>query len=397
MKGVGDDMLKHSFLIKPGVMLLVFFVILLSGCQPQKEIEPVVDQDAPKIWSVLKPLSEEEKLKQRKYINTKPGDEFPIPGIEDGFVILTSGSDTLYEELCMEDLLQLADLAPVTLLIAGLAPLRSEPFYEVMTLPSNSEVVKLKLSDLLSLGFEQDYLNLIYYYHPTIWQVKDGMIQRQYLYYAVGQYEDVYTHFTTDEVSMFPVEIGKALQELVLVRSSSQEKETIKISEPTLMIHWSLENSLPQLSALIDPLIEKVQIILVLQNTEVRTRFPVLLHELATRENVEEKIEWFSRKNYDFLMNKYMARLESIAQMYPYLMIFEDQSYEIVRRFNLVHLTHPMLKEVDDRFAELNSFFLFNEKGILVNEWICRLTLGNKEDNVVMLNILEQAIAELKR
>ena len=74
-------MLKHSFLVKLGVMLLVFFVILLSGCQPQKEIEPVVDQDAPKIWSVLKPLSEEEKLKQRKYINTKPGDEFPIPGI----------------------------------------------------------------------------------------------------------------------------------------------------------------------------------------------------------------------------------------------------------------------------------------------------------------------------
>jgi len=393
----GYQHMNRSFFIKMGVLFLVFLVILLSGCQPQKEIEPVVDQDAPKLWSVLKPLSEEEKLKQRKYINTKPGDEFPIPGIEDGFVILTSGSDTLYEELCMEDLLQLADLAPVTLLIAGLAPLRSEPFYEVMTLPSNSEVVKLKLSDLLSLGFEQDYLNLIYYYHPTIWQVKDGMIQRQYLYYAVGQYEDVYTHFTTDEVSMFPVEIGKALQELVLVRSSSQEKETIKISEPTLMIHWSLENSLPQLSALIDPLIEKVQIILVLQNTEVRTRFPVLLHELATRENVEEKIEWFSRKNYDFLMNKYMARLESIAQMYPYLMIFEDQSYEIVRRFNLVHLTHPMLKEVDDRFAELNSFFLFNEKGILVNEWICRLTLGNKEDNVVMLNILEQAIAELKR
>ena len=390
-------MLKHSFLIKLGVMLLVFFVILLSGCQPQKEIEPVVDKDAPKLWSVLKPLSEEEKLKQRKYINTKPGDEFPIPGIEDGFVILTSGSDTLYEELCMEDLLQLADLAPVTLLIAGLAPLRSEPFYEVMTLPSNSEVVKLKLSDLLSLGFEQDYLKLIKYFHPTIWRIENGVIQRQYLYYAVGQYEDVYTHFTVADATFSPFEPGNSLQEISLVRSNTQAKEPIKITKPTLLINWSMENPLSQLSALLDSLKDKVQIILVLQATDLRTRYPTILEALTTRDNTEDKIERLYIKSMDIQTERDLQYIASLQSLYPDLLIYEDQAYEMIRRFNLLHLLNPILVEADDRSVMVYMFYLFNEKGILVNDWLCRLTLGNKEDNVVMLNILEQAIAELKR
>ena len=63
----------------------------------------------------------------------------------------------------------------------------------------------------------------------------------------------------------------------------------------------------------------------------------------------------------------------------------------------MLHLLNPILVEADDRSVMVYMFYLFNEKGILVNDWLCRLTLGNKEDNVVMLNILEQAIAELKR
>ncbi|HZW49139.1 MAG TPA: hypothetical protein VFF80_03285, partial [Bacillota bacterium] len=166
--------MNRSFLVKIGVMFFVFFIVLLSGCQPQKE-EPVISQDAPKLWSVLKPFSEEEVTKQRKYIQTQPGDVFPVSGIQDGFVILTSGSDTLYEELFMEELLQLAEVAPVTLLNAGLAVNRSLPFYEVMDLPANCELVQMQQSDLMKLGFEQDYLNSVQYFPPVIWLVEEGV------------------------------------------------------------------------------------------------------------------------------------------------------------------------------------------------------------------------------
>jgi hypothetical protein len=389
--------MNRSFFIKMGVLFLVFLVILLSGCQSQKEAKPVVDQDAPKLWSVLKPLSEEEKIQQRKYINTKPGDEFPIKGIQDGYVILTSGSDTLYEELYMEDLLQLSDLAPVTLLIAGLAPLRAEPFYEVMDLPSNSEVVKLEMSDFLSLGFEQDYLKLIKYFHPTIWQVENGIIQRQYLYYAVGQYEDLYTHFTVADATFSPLEPGNSLQEFSLVRSNTQAKETIKITKPTLLINWSLENPLSQLSALLDSLKEKVQIILVLQVTDLRTRYPTIVEALTTRDNTEDKIEWLYIKTMGIQTERDLQYIASLQSLYPDLLIYEDQAYEMIRRLNLLHLLNPMLVEADDRSIMVYMFYLFNEKGILVNDWLCRLTLGNKEENVVMLNILEQAIAKLEQ
>ena len=58
--------MKRSLLVKIGVMFLVFLIVLLSGCQPQKE-EPVTSQDAPKLWSVLKPFSEEEVTKPVSY------------------------------------------------------------------------------------------------------------------------------------------------------------------------------------------------------------------------------------------------------------------------------------------------------------------------------------------
>jgi len=389
--------MNRSFLIKMAVLFLVFLVILLSGCQSQKEAKPVVDQEAPKLWSVLKPLSEEEKIQQCKYINTKPGDEFPIKGIQDGFVILTSGSDTLYEELYMEELLQLTGFAPVTLLIAGLAPLRSEPFYEVMDLPDQTEVVKLKMSDLMSLGFEQDYLKLIKYFHPTIWQVENGIIQRQYLYYAVGQYEDLCTHFTVADATFSPLEPGESLQEFSLVRSNTQAKEPIKITKPTLLINWSLENPLSQLRVLLDSLKDKVQIILVLQATDLRTRYPTIMEALTTRDNTEDKIEWLYMKSMDIQTERDLQYIASLQSLYPDLLIYEDQAYEMIRRLNLLHLLNPMLVEADDRSVMVYMFYLFNEKGILVNDWLCRLTLGNKEDTVLMLNILEQAITELKR
>ncbi|MCE5196895.1 MAG: hypothetical protein LLG09_07195, partial [Negativicutes bacterium] len=105
------ELMQRTFIVKKSGILLLLLVILLSGCQPQKE-EPVNSRDAPKLWSVLKPFSEVEVSKQREYIQTQTGDAFPISGIQDGFVILTTGSDSLYEELVMQDLLQLAKLAP---------------------------------------------------------------------------------------------------------------------------------------------------------------------------------------------------------------------------------------------------------------------------------------------
>lgn len=388
--------MKRSFLVKISVMFLVFLLVLLSGCQPQKK-EPVISQDAPKLWSVLKPFSEEEVTKQREYIQTQPGDMFPVSGIQDGFVILTSGSDTLYEELFMEELLQLAEVAPVTLLIAGLAVNRGLPFYEVMDLPANCALVKMQLSDLMKLGFKQDYLNIIKNFHPMIWLLEDGVIQRQYFYYAVGQYEDVYSYLVTAEETLIPVQIGKPLHELCLVRSETQEKEVLKITKPTLLILWTIGNSNLQLYTLLDTLEDQIQVVVVLPTTDAHTRYPIIQQELAHREDAETKIEWYYRNFYEIQINVYLKETESLRQKYPDLLIYEDQSYEMMRRFNLGPTIHPMLVEADDRDVRLNSFFLFDEQGIMINEWICRLTLGNKEDNVVMLNILEQAIAELKR
>ncbi len=99
--------MNRSLSVKISSLFLVLLMVLLSGCRSQKE-EPVISQDAPKLWSVLKPFSDEEVSKQREYIQTQTGDAFPISGIRDGFVILTTGSDALYEELVMQDLLQFA-------------------------------------------------------------------------------------------------------------------------------------------------------------------------------------------------------------------------------------------------------------------------------------------------
>ncbi|MCE5196898.1 MAG: hypothetical protein LLG09_07210 [Negativicutes bacterium] len=174
---------------------------------------------------MLKPFSDEEVSKQREYIQTQTGDAFPISGIRDGFVILTTGSDALYEELVMQDLLQFAGVAPVTLLIGGLAPMRNLPFYEVMDLPANTALIQMQQSDLLKLGFEQDYLDIVKYFHPVIWFLEAGVIQRQYLYYAVNQYEDVYSYFVTAEETPTPVQIGKPLGDLCLVWSQTQKKK----------------------------------------------------------------------------------------------------------------------------------------------------------------------------
>lgn len=388
--------MKRSFLVKIGVMFLVFLIVLLSGCQPQKE-EPVTSQDAPKLWSVLKPFSEEEVTKQRKYIQTQPGGAFPVSGIQDGFVILTSGSDTLYEELVMEELLQLAKIAPVTLLIAGLAVIRSLPFYEVMDLPANSALVKMHLSDLMKLGFEQDYLNFVQYFQPVIWLLEEGVIQRQYLYYAVGQYEDVYSYFVTAEETPTPVQIGKPLRDLCLVRSETQEKEVLEITKPTLLIHWTIGIFTSQLTTLLDVLKDQIQVVVVLPTTDARTRYPIILQELAVRENADTKIEWYYRNLYEVQIDKALKEAENLRQNYPDLLIYEDQSYEMVRRFNLVPIIHPLLVEADDRDVGLYNFFLFDEHGVMIKEWICRMTLGNKEESLLMQNILEKAITELTR
>ncbi len=386
--------MQRSFKVKKSGILLLLLIILLSGCQPQKE-EPVNSRDAPKLWSVLKPFSEEEVSKQREYIQTQTGDAFPISGIQDGFVILTTGSDSLYEELVMQDLLQLAKLAPVTLLIGGLAPLRSLPFYEVLDLPANTELIKMQQSDFMKLGFQQDYLSLVKYFQPAVWLLADGIIQRQYFYYAVNHFEDVYSYFVTEEEITTLVQIGKSLQNLTLVRSQTQTKEKLEITEPTLLIHWTFEGNTSQLNALLDALKDQIRVAVVLQSTEVRTRYPIILQELALRENANTKTEWYYRDSYINQMEAFLKETEKLQQKYPDLLIYEDQSYEMVRRFNLIHTVHPTLKETDDRDAELNNFFLFDEQGVLINEWLCRMTLGNKEESMLMQSMLEKAITEL--
>ena len=140
-----------------------------------------------------------------------------------------------------------------------------------------------------------------------------------------------------------------------------------------------------------------MQIILILQATDLRTRYPTIMEALMTRDNTEDKIERLYIKSMDIQTERDLQYIASLQSLYPDLLIYEDQAYEMIRRLNLLHLLNPMLVEADDRSVMVYMFYLFNEKGILVNDWLCRLTLGNKEDNVVMLNILEQAIAELKQ
>ncbi|MCE5196897.1 MAG: hypothetical protein LLG09_07205 [Negativicutes bacterium] len=178
---------------------------------------------------------------------------------------------------------------------------------------------------------------------------------------------------------------------------ANTKKEALKITKPTLLIHWTIGNFPTQLTTLLDVLKEQIQVVIVLPATDVRTRYPIILQELAVRENADTKPEWYYRNAYEIQIDKVMKETENLRQKYLDLLIYEDQNYEMVRRFNLVPSIHPMLVEADDRAVGLYSFFLFDGKGIMINEWICRMTLGNKEDSLLMQNILEKAIVDVTR
>ena len=387
--------MKHSIYNNAFVTLIVFLIVLLSGCQSMKNVTSKENIEEPKLWSVLKPLSQEERVKQHQYIDTVVNSEFPIKGLTDGYIILTTGGPNLYEELCMRELLQLSDLAPITILIAGLVSPASNSFFDKIQLPTNVEIVKIDRNGLISLGFDEDYIEIEKYYHPAVWQIEKGIIQNQYLYYVVGQYADIYEHFTNDDSMISPIQVGQPLQKLYLVQARGQERELVQIDRPTLLILWSFENSNALLQTYLDYFQNKVQIFLVLKTTDVRTRYPALLEALASSYDADDRIEWKYIESMKNQTSVEVSNINNIVELYPEMKIYEDQTHEMIRRLSSLQILHYSLMKGEDRGVMLYSFYLFNAKSILVKDWQCRMTLGNQEDRYEMLTILEQAITEL--